>query len=280
MTLPHMSFAIGWLTGFFFLGTPTAAQEVPDVSAGNLSVESVGANPCLDGESFQQGRQVRLLGDGFAGGASVRLQFWSGGDFFAALGPTSANGTGELDVVVTIPEGFPAPTLALIEADGPAPSGLRGLSKMIDIGPPQTSDGDEDAVPDFCDNCPSDANAAQEDDDSDGKGNACDSCPMDSANDSDGDGLCWDVDSCPRDPDDDVDGDGICGDVDNCPTVYNIDQRDIDVNGIGDACQTNPTSSDGTDNDNERAGDDVRKPGRVLRRDPHPGLGGAGELSR
>jgi hypothetical protein len=36
----------------------------------------------------------------------------------------------------------------------------------------------------------------------------------------------------------DSDGDGIPDDVDNCPTVPNPDQRDSNLNGIGDACET------------------------------------------
>jgi hypothetical protein len=34
----------------------------------------------------------------------------------------------------------------------------------------------------------------------------------------------------------DPDGDGICSANDNCPTVSNPDQRDLDGDGIGDAC--------------------------------------------
>jgi hypothetical protein len=36
----------------------------------------------------------------------------------------------------------------------------------------------------------------------------------------------------------DSDGDGIPDDVDNCPTVANPDQRDANLNGVGDACET------------------------------------------
>jgi len=36
----------------------------------------------------------------------------------------------------------------------------------------------------------------------------------------------------------DIDGDGVPDDVDNCPTVANPDQRDQNLNGIGDACET------------------------------------------
>ena len=62
MRLLHTSSAIVWLTGFFLVGAPTTAQGVvPNVSIGKLSVESVAANPCLDGDSFPQGQQGDFL---------------------------------------------------------------------------------------------------------------------------------------------------------------------------------------------------------------------------
>ena len=41
----------------------------------------------------------------------------------------------------------------------------------------------------------------------------------------------------------DADGDGIPNGEDNCPSIANVDQKDTDGNGIGDACehQLNPT---------------------------------------
>ena len=36
----------------------------------------------------------------------------------------------------------------------------------------------------------------------------------------------------------DIDGDGVPDALDNCPTVFNPDQRDSNLNGIGDACET------------------------------------------
>src|SRR5260370_41063457 len=36
----------------------------------------------------------------------------------------------------------------------------------------------------------------------------------------------------------DTDGDGVPDDVDNCPLVPNADQRDSNLDGIGDACAT------------------------------------------
>lgn len=34
----------------------------------------------------------------------------------------------------------------------------------------------------------------------------------------------------------DIDGDGIPGEADNCPQVANMSQRDLDGDGVGDAC--------------------------------------------
>jgi hypothetical protein len=84
---------------------------------------------------------------------------------------------------------------------------------------------------------------------------------MDIRNDSDGDGLCADVDPCPSDANNDIDGDGICGNLDNCPSMSNINQEDVDMNGIGDACQTNPTCSDSVDNDGDGLTDFPLDPG-------------------
>ena len=114
-------------------------------------------------------------------------------------------------------------------------------------------DADGDGTPDFCDLCPLDA---ANDADGDGICGDLDPCPMDADNDADGDGVCGDVDACPLDADNDIDGDLVCGDVDpcpadfandadgdglcesvdNCPLVANGGQSDMDLDGIGDAC--------------------------------------------
>src|SRR5439155_7997661 len=39
----------------------------------------------------------------------------------------------------------------------------------------------------------------------------------------------------------DTDGDGICDFEDNCPNVANCDQKDSDLDGLGDACDPTPT---------------------------------------
>ena len=156
-----------------------------------------------------------------------------------------------------LPAELSTPVLASLNARGLyAPGKLLSLTAMFQLLSSTGGNSDTDLVPDVCDNCPMVENPDQEDEDLDGVGDACELCPFDSENDVDGDGLCSDQDPCPFDPDNDNDdgagnGDGICGDVDNCPNTINPDQLDLDRNGIGDACQTNPTCSDGIDNDGD-----------------------------
>ncbi len=54
--------------------------------------------------------------------------------------------------------------------------------------------------------------------------------------DSDGDRICDANDACPNDSLNDIDADGFCADVDNCPNIFNPDQADTDLDGIGDVC--------------------------------------------
>jgi hypothetical protein len=70
---------------------------------------------------------------------------------------------------------------------------------------PDREDPEPDGIPNFCDNCPDDANPDQADDDTDTVGNVCDNCvsigPPDSANptqqDADADGTGDPCDVCP-----------------------------------------------------------------------------------
>ena len=90
------------------------------------------------------------------------------------------------------------------------------VAQVGDGGRVFANDIDGDAVCGDVDNCPSIANASQDDTDSDLLGDACDTCPVD--------------------PDNDIDGDSVCGDIDNCPEIFNPDQRDSNGDGFGNRC--------------------------------------------
>jgi len=134
-------------------------------------------------------------------------------------------------------------------------------------------DFDADHVLNGVDNCPSAANAGQEDRDGDGTGDACDARPDSDDRDPDADGVATADDNCPnaanagqsdRDldgtgdacdatpdgPDDDADGIGAR--LDNCPDNYNPGQADADHDGTGDVCDATvrgaDTDGDGTPN--------------------------------
>ncbi len=231
----------------------TQSASAPGTTdSGALEADPVGASSCpARGMLFLKGEQVRVTGDGFAPNEDIEISLGTG-EHEGVIATFTADQDGRLDGTITIPLGetakYPAHTAGIIDAVGPSPTGTLWLNVVIEIASP-TGDSDGDGVPDYCDMCPGVSSSNNTDTDGDSIGDVCDPCP--NGKDSDGDGQCDDVDPCKFDPLNDEDGDGVCGDVDNCPEDINPDQADSDGNGIGDECQTNPTCSDGIDNDGD-----------------------------
>ena len=112
------------------------------------------------------------------------------------------------------------------------------------VGDACDDDVDGDRLANISDNCDRVFNPDQLNQDSDTFGDACD-------DDLDGDGVPNIADKCPTTINDgqDLDGDNIDSACDNCDFHFNLDQRDLDQDGEGDACDD--------DDDGDTLNDDV-----------------------
>lgn len=234
-----------------------------------ITITRIDSIPCVAPEWVQLGKQIRIELSGFTPNASVELK-WQQSDSVGV--PTTieetitADSGGVVNIVRTVPVSLgPSPSfgmLGLLSLSGPGSAAFIDAVAFIRVLDTTTNDGDSDGIADMCDVCPALSNAGnQSDTDEDGIGDLCDTCPNDQVNDVDGDGLCADVDPCPMDPENDQDADGVCEFMDNCPTVANPSQMDDDGNGVGNACQTLPSCSDGVDNDADGKTDHPDDPG-------------------
>lgn len=180
---------------------------------------------------------------------------------------TGTGTMGSYDFVINVTDGVcPLPISINIVGPNQNPFAVHILAPL-----PVPVDTDEDGIPDERDNCPNIPNNQQTDSNHDGLGDACDpvtiaagpppgssASPTAAAQDADQDGIAniqddcvsvanhnqadLDMDGIGDACDPDLDGDGITNVADNCVQSYNPSQADLDANGIGDACEAGMTS--------------------------------------
>ena len=127
-----------------------------------------------------------------------------------------------------------------------------GTCDNVDVcaGGDDSTDSDEDGVPDFCDNCAETPNGSQEDADDDRVGDACDLCDGgDDADDADGDDVPDGCDVCEGFDDfQDDDADGV---PNGCDVCDGANGDDTDDDGVPDACDLCADGDDAVDTDGD-----------------------------